>query len=478
VDAPFDQEGIYLDAFKRGSEGIYQLAFLPARAITVDSPKKVAVLFDYDATKSSTGPGEVLARVKAALHTNFAASDSFNLIFSKLNILRASPSWLSGDSTVIEQTFAALDQNPISSYSNLPALLADGISFVQGNGNNGSLLLISNSDQVGDFEVANQLIDDILARMNPEIPLHIADYTYQNYSYHWIGGRAYYGNQYFYTNISRLTSGNYFNRFSGDTFAQVIGDAFGALGGFVSSFDLHMGLQNGPCYGRYNLGNTQEGIYLERPFLQIGKYQGDLPFIIDVSGVYENDVFSRQFIVDGQDIQQTDSLSEEAWTGTHIRYLESLPQTNDVVGEIVDYSISGRVLSVYSAFLCLEPSRGGEICYDCIDESGLVGIEEPLISAEKDSLLVKAYPNPFNSEVNITVNLSNVAKDGKTTYKIYNILGQVVRTFKPEVSTPGSTQHFVWHGKNDSGAEISSGTYFFVVRSGEKRYTLKLLLMK
>ena len=149
-----------------------------------------------------------------------------------------------------------------------------------------------------------------------------------------------------------------------------------------------------------------------------------------------------------------------------------------MVGEIVDYSISERVLSVYSAFLCLEPSRGGEICYDCIDESALVGIEDPLINAAGDSLFFNAYPNPFNSEVNITVSLPNVARDGKATYKIYNILGQVVHTFEPEVSTPGSTQHFVWHGKNDSGAEISSGTYFFVVRSGENRYTLKLLLMK
>jgi Ca-activated chloride channel family protein len=57
--------GIYLNRFQQGSEGIYQLAFLPAQAVDIISHKKVAVLFDYDATKSEISTEEILSRVKS-----------------------------------------------------------------------------------------------------------------------------------------------------------------------------------------------------------------------------------------------------------------------------------------------------------------------------------------------------------------------------------------------------------------------------
>jgi hypothetical protein len=69
-------------------------------------------------------------------------------------------------------------------------------------------------------------------------------------------------------------------------------------------------------------------------------------------------------------------LAQEAWAGNTIQSLESQAQTNDVINEIVFYSLDERVLSIYSAFLCLEPSRGGEVCYNCMDESELVGVED------------------------------------------------------------------------------------------------------
>jgi hypothetical protein len=391
--------------------------------------------------------------------------------------LRASDTWLPCDSAVIEQTFAGLGQNPVSNYSNLPALLANGISFIQENGNNGSLLLLSNSDQVGDFEVANQLIDDILTLMDPKIPLHIADFTEMNYSYHWIGGRYYYGNEYFYTNISRLTSANYFDIRSGYTFNQLILNTFNSLSGFIGSFDLHTRLQNGPCYSRYNLGSQEHTVYLDRPILQIGKFQGDLPLMIDFSGIYGSEIFSRQYVLEEQEIQEADSLSVEAWTGQYINYLESLPQTNDVVGEIVDYSLKERVLSIYSAFLCLEPSRGGQICYDCIDETELVNGMEIMTNTVDDTLL-SAFPNPFNQEVKIVLSLPERSSLVKATFRIYNILGQVVRAFQPDLNNPGNKYQFIWNGTNEKGTEVSSGTYFFIVNTPENRYTLKLLLMK
>jgi len=100
-----------------------------------------------------------------------------------------------------------------------------------------AILLISNSDQVGDYQVANQLIEDLLELIDSPLPIHVVDFQNLNYSYHWIGGRAYYGNEYFYTNITRLTTTNYYNMRSGYNFSDLLASAFQSLSGFIEQIE-------------------------------------------------------------------------------------------------------------------------------------------------------------------------------------------------------------------------------------------------
>lgn len=477
IESPLNN-GIYLNKFENGNEGLYQLAFLPSRALDLSTSYKVALLFDYDVSKSSVSKNEVLGNAKTMLHSYLAPSDSFNLIFSQLQIKRASEHWLSADSTVIENTFSALGSDPMANYSNLPSLLANGIDFIKNNRNDGSLLLISSSDQVGDFQIANQLIDDLLELMDPVLPIHVADFLNQNYTYYWIGGGYYHGNEYFYTNITRLTTANYYNIRSGYSFSELLASAFQSLSGFISSFDLHTRPQNGFCYGRFDLYSSVHSIYLNRPILQIGRYIGTFPFIIEASGVYKSSVFSQQFEIQESDIAAADSLSEEIWVGNYIKSLASQTQTNDIITEILDYSIDERVLSVYSAFICLEPERGGDIYYNCPDESQLISAFEELEQETDNDSLFQAYPNPFNTQTTIKIKLSKSINPKNISFKIYNVLGQVVQTYQPDVTADRKHYEFIWDGKNDSGIAVSSGNYFFVVSTPEKRFSLKLLLLR
>ncbi|MBN1407372.1 MAG: T9SS type A sorting domain-containing protein [Calditrichaceae bacterium] len=474
LDAPLNN-GIYLNRSEVNSEGYYQMAFLPSAVMEFQDYKKVAVLVDYDASNSSIMKSEIINTIKSDLNIYLTEKDSFNLILSQLNINRASDKWIPADSISIENTFAELGENPMADYSNLPTLLANGIDFVKSNGNEGSIILVSNSDQAGDYQVANQLIDDLVGLMDVKFPIHVVDFQNQNYEYHWIGGRYYYGNEYFYTNITRLTTANYNNIRSVYSFQSILTNAFQSLGGFLSSFDLHTSLDDGFCYGRFNLNDYSETVYLDRPVLQIGKYKGSFPFNIEVSGMYEETVFSNEYKIEESAVSEVDSLSEEIWVGNYIHDLESQVQTNDVINEIIDYSIKERILSIYSAFLCLEPSRGGEICYDCMDESSLVGIQESNIESVNDSLI--AYPNPFNSTTKIKLTLSNVKNNSTLSLKIYNTLGQVVRSFEKSSNISDQIE-FIWNGKNDQGQDVATGNYFGIVSTPEKVYKLKLILVK
>jgi hypothetical protein len=470
--------GVYLDYYPGIDESVYQLVFLPSQALNIQTPIKVAVLFDYDPSNSDESKSEIINTVKTQLHSTLAPGDSFNLIFSQLNIYRVSQTWLPADSLTIENVFASISSGTLADYSNLPSLLGNAVDFINANGHDGSILLVANSDQLGDYQSANQLINDLLNLMDPILPVQVADFQSRNLDYHWIGGRYYRGNEYFYTNITRLTSGNYFRTaYSNYSFFEVVNLCFQSLSGFISSFDLYTSLQGGFCFGRFYIDPLSFTTYLNRPILQIGKFNGTFPFIINASGVYNDQPFSQEIVIPQDQISLADSLPQEMWVGNYIKSLESNAQTNAVISEIINQSTSERVLSIYTAFLCLDPERGGEVCYDCLDESQLVGINNLNAEIAIDTMLT-ANPNPFNLTTHIRVRFKKTINREDVTFKIYNVLGQVVRSFKFSPEADNRTYEILWDGTNNLNVPVSSGTYFFVVQKGAERHSLRLLLLK
>jgi hypothetical protein len=64
-----------------------------------------------------------------------------------------------------------------------------------------------------------------------------------------------------------------------------------------------------------------------------------------------------------------------------------------------------------------------------------------------------------------------------TTLKIYNILGQNVRTLVDESKMPGNYEA-IWDGKDSNGKDVSSGIYFYTLVAGDCRSTKKMTLIK
>jgi hypothetical protein len=88
--------------------------------------------------------------------------------------------------------------------------------------------------------------------------------------------------------------------------------------------------------------------------------------------------------------------------------------------------------------------------------------------------LAQNYPNPFNPETTIRFQL---ARQGNVTIKIYNILGQKVRTMIDEVK-PAGTYTIKWNGTNDRGLLVSSGIYFYQMISADFFKVQKMLFLK
>ncbi len=95
-------------------------------------------------------------------------------------------------------------------------------------------------------------------------------------------------------------------------------------------------------------------------------------------------------------------------------------------------------------------------------------------SAPEYGAKVSLYPNPFNPNLNIRFSL---ASPGKTEIGIYNVRGELVRAFEPEMLDAG-THHRVWDGTNLRGTPVSSGIYFVRMRHAGKITVTRAALIK
>ena len=117
----------------------------------------------------------------------------------------------------------------------------------------------------------------------------------------------------------------------------------------------------------------------------------------------------------------------------------------------------------------------------CIDTTTSVDFEED--QKPTTFALFQNYPNPFNPATRIQYTLGGEkekAADGSfiyTTLKIYNILGQKVRTLLDEPKRPGNYEA-IWDGKDDRGKEVASGIYFYKLTAGSYQKIKKMVLMK
>jgi hypothetical protein len=117
------------------------------------------------------------------------------------------------------------------------------------------------------------------------------------------------------------------------------------------------------------------------------------------------------------------------------------------------------------------------------DDLGEFGMYLELISSDAESDhsgelpafdLLQNYPNPFNPSTTIQFTLP---KEAVVNLDIYDILGRKVKTLIAG-SLPAGDHLAVWDGTENSGAQASSGIYFYQLRAGTLTQTRKMALLK
>ncbi len=154
------------------------------------------------------------------------------------------------------------------------------------------------------------------------------------------------------------------------------------------------------------------------------------------------------------------------------RYLYAKYETQD---ETLAESISNLLLNEYS--LAVENSNlpynfnsGGKIRKS--KNNNMLEIKNGKIDSK--NIKLNNYPNPFNPTTTISFNLE---QHSIVNLKIYNLLGQEVKQLLNESIDNGYHQVF-WDGTDNTNNSVSSGTYIYSLRVGDKIYSKKMLFVK
>ncbi len=156
------------------------------------------------------------------------------------------------------------------------------------------------------------------------------------------------------------------------------------------------------------------------------------------------------------EIKEFDSINEPHFTLTDTITFSSNVQSVDLIQ--VDENNYNMVVT----------TMGSIFYYQCaITPNGDLEITPVTLNAIN-------YPNPFNPETTISYDIS---KQGNVSVDIYNLKGQKVKSLLNETQEAG--QHkIIWKSDNNEGKRVSSGSYFYRVKSGDKDIVNKMMLMK
>ncbi|MGD2033844.1 MAG: T9SS type A sorting domain-containing protein [Bacteroidales bacterium] len=457
-------------------EKFYELALNHSELIGLTNQKKAVFLLDFmDDNCTSYNVEELLESLKFSIHNTFGDADSFNILISGLESFFLSDNWIPGDSASIEAHFNNLYPGLFNDYSNLPSVLFDGINFIQNNSNAGSLILIASSNSHGDSDQANSLITDFMEFMGEkEIPIHVINLDDNNYSYsqmHYIGGQYFRGNEYFYTRLSQMTTGEY-NSILNNSLSALLEQAGSRASGYFKSLEIFVQTDGGYSFSNYRLNHSGGLIYNNEALQLIGKYIGNAPFYVSLYGQNSTDeVFHFEQTILPGDIQEGDSTIELCWTANYLKELMGMEQNNQIVNQIINTSIDHRILSDYTAFLVLEPDfeiPDDPDNADQEDDFWVTAAEEMELKSEKTVSLTN-YPNPFDSFTEIAY---TIPRKGKVSLSIYSLAGRLIEILVNEELEKGDYTFEL----EASGYE--KGIYFCILElDGQAIAKLKIAVM-
>jgi len=220
------------------------------------------------------------------------------------------------------------------------------------------------------------------------------------------------------------------------------------------------------------LGEAYEGLLIAIPYVHNTGVGDDWPLADSSANIAITDT------------AETDTVTLRIDNDTNIDGWPEPSWPKDVIGICNQYDYS----SPYTWYYQLLPRDTADFL-----PAGSVGIVQPIAQGSLPAVfsLSQNYPNPFNPTTVIRYSLpvdrqgqsgngGARARTTSTSYvslKVYNILGQEVRTLVDEEQAPGNYS-VRWDGRDNAGRELTSGIYIYRIQAGDFAQTRRMILLK
>jgi len=451
-----------------GDEKFYQLVLNVEEFVSKQSNEKIAFLLDYDILKSNITREQVFDGLKKGILEFLKEGDQFNIFISGDEIHKVSDVWLSADTNTVNEVFNEIEPTMLDVETHLSELALIACDWVEKNAEEAKILLIANSDKHGSLEVANKLGQDIFIELlDKKISFSIATFIEKGWTTNLIYSIAYTGNDYLYSNLSRMSRGIFKKlQVNGKTIENLVKSTLGTLLGTLDNVSIHTTFSNGYSYETFN--NSQNNNYQEDNFLfEYGKFKGDLPMRVEFSGEYRKKHFFNSYEI-GDESQAGIYDCKSIWAAQSLKKMETT-QTSDnlLIYEIINESLEYNVLALFTAFLAIEKKDS--------QDTSATSVEDIMIN--DGGLKATLYPNPFYENLNIRFEIEDSYTAYDLTIEIYDAMGRMIRSFGT-YSKFGNELNLNWNGYSDSGQELPDGIYFIHVKFGKLSYVLKVVKLR
>ncbi|MEM8897420.1 MAG: VIT domain-containing protein [Bacteroidota bacterium] len=476
------QEGIFFKTHESNEDNYYQLVYLPNGDPSLQQPKKLTLIINL--VNSPNNPSlytytdeEFLNEIKNFLLANLRDIDSINVVYPALvgsypiSAIPVFPSWVTASKENISQAIETVKENINVGTHAVGTLLDKGFELSQADPS-ATLFLITSS---GGFSINPQgpiSLVESLQEKYPIIPrVFISDLTQGRLSGYSVNGVRYGGDEYLNELLTQVSGGEFdMLLWRLNTLNEILNSTFQKIDGFFESFNIYPSPSTGFSYSRFNVNASPSLMTPSTAFLQIGKYEGELPLELSIAGEYQDRLYYRDYSLFPFSNSPLDSLTKSAWAGLQLGEWEQRNALNAIIQRIIELSKESRVLSEYTAFLALEPNDTTDACppNECEDESVLpVSLSEQL---EAD-LAISLAPNPFTDLISISGNVLS----GKPlpTLKVIDMLGREVKVLPVELS--GDKWEANWDGRDPSGNLLSAGIYLLRIEVEGQVITKRLV---
>lgn len=350
--------GIFANASSQNDENFYQIVINPKKFVRAMEPKRIAFLLDYDINKSNYSRSEVIKILKETIYKKLSPVDSFNIFFSNDNILRLSSKWLPADSSYIEHYFSKIIEEKLGTKSNLANLLYTGVEWVNNQAENAIVLVIANTDQHGKQDTANSIGSTVLNMITNRISISVCSFVLKNWVTNFIAGVAYTGNDYLYASLVKIARG-IFNKINdnGNSLSAQLENTLNSILGGYENINTSTYLTDGFTYDKIAFTGSLGTLSLNEYYTEFGKYKGDEPLNIEVTGQYRKEPFHQSFRIDKDSLAKTYN-NRAIWAGNFLRIMETKGYPGIIlIYDIINKSLDYNILSIYTAFLATDDDK-------------------------------------------------------------------------------------------------------------------------